>query len=67
VDLGISNNNSTQENLNQIPDKKKDEEKSSNIMIIGLVIALLLIILIALAAFLYKRKYSQVPQVDPAK
>ena len=69
IDLGITNNDSTQEKSNQSPDKKKkdEEEKSSNITIIGVVIALILIILIALAAFLYKRKYSQVPQTDPAK
>ena len=36
IDLGITNNDSTQEKSNQSPDKKKkdEEEKSSNITII---------------------------------
>ena len=66
----VQMNLGTQEKSNQSPDKNKkddEEEKSSNITIIVVVIALVLIILIALAAFLYKRKYSQVPQTDPAK
>ena len=65
----VQTNLGTQEKSNQSPDenKKEEEEKSSNITIIVVVIALILIILIALAAFLYKRKYSQVPQTDPAK
>ena len=70
----VQMNLGNQEVSNQNPDKKKkltqekdEEEKSSNITIIVVVIAFLLIILIALAAFLYKRKYSQVPQTDPAK
>ena len=70
----VQMNLENQEVSNQNPDKKKkltqekdEEEKSSNVTIIVVVIVLILIILIALAAFLYKRKYSQVPQTDPAK
>ena len=67
IGSGNTVNNDPKDLLIEQAQEKDEEEKSSNITIIGVVIALILLILIALAAFLYKRKYSQVPQTDPAK